>query len=34
MNFLSIVARQGQGVVPRLLEQVNFPCPDHQVILL
>ncbi|MFQ5723492.1 MAG: bacillithiol biosynthesis cysteine-adding enzyme BshC [Terriglobia bacterium] len=34
MNFLSIVARQGQGVLGRLLAQVDFPCRDHQVILL
>ena len=34
MNFLSVVARQGQGVLERLLAQVDFPCRDHQVILL
>ncbi|MBI4467336.1 MAG: bacillithiol biosynthesis cysteine-adding enzyme BshC [Acidobacteria bacterium] len=34
LNFLSIVARQGPDVVERLFEQVNFPCRDHQVVLL
>ena len=34
VNFLSFVARHGQGVVERLLEQVQLPCRDHQVIFL
>lgn len=34
MNFLSVVARQGESVVARLLEEVSLPCRDHQVIPL
>jgi uncharacterized protein YllA (UPF0747 family) len=34
VNFLSFVARHGQGVVERLLGQVHLPCRDHQVIFL
>lgn len=34
LSFLSFVARYGRDLVPRLLEQVNFPCRDHQVIFL
>ena len=34
VNFLSFVARHGQGVIERLLEQVQLPCRDHQVIFL
>lgn len=34
VNFLSFVARQGEGVMERLLEQLHLPCRDHQVIFL
>jgi uncharacterized protein YllA (UPF0747 family) len=34
VNFLSFVARHGQGVIERLLAQVQLPCRDHQVIFL
>jgi len=34
VNLLSFVARHGQELVGRLLEQVNLPCRDHQVIFL
>jgi len=34
MNFLSVVARHGLGVVERLLEAASFPGRDHQVIPL
>ncbi|MBI2956994.1 MAG: bacillithiol biosynthesis cysteine-adding enzyme BshC [Acidobacteria bacterium] len=34
LAFLSFVARHGRALVDRLLEQVNYPCRDHQVIFL
>jgi bacillithiol biosynthesis cysteine-adding enzyme BshC len=34
ISFLNFVVRQGQAFVPRLLEQVESPCRDHQVIFL
>jgi bacillithiol biosynthesis cysteine-adding enzyme BshC len=34
LSFLNFVAREGRGLVPRLLEQLQSPCRDHQVIFL
>jgi uncharacterized protein YllA (UPF0747 family) len=34
LSFLNFVAREGRGLVPRLLEKLQSPCRDHQVIFL
>lgn len=34
LSFLNFVAREGRGLVPRLLEELQSPSRDHQVIFL